>query len=112
MLSPELETEMTRSIVLPSNYADWTKSQLIERLQELERRMDEADRAESASVDQNEALENSEARLAEVQRIAQIGFWERDLRTRKGRYSDEASRILGYDPNTYEPHPGVRSKHV
>ena len=91
---------MTRSILSPSNYSRWTKSQLIEQLQKLQRRIDESDRAESASGDEIAVLDESAARLVEIQRIAQIGYWERDLSTKEMRYSAEACSILGYDVET------------
>ncbi len=40
-LSPELEAEMPRSIRLDPDYSDWTKAQLIERLEKIQRRIAE-----------------------------------------------------------------------
>jgi len=42
-----------------------------------------------------EALRNSEASLARAQRIAGLGSWELDLRTRELTWSDETYRIFG-----------------
>jgi PAS domain S-box-containing protein len=42
-----------------------------------------------------EKLRQSEHRLAEAQRVAQIGSWERDLRTGHVTWSDETNRIFG-----------------
>ncbi|OQW93653.1 MAG: hypothetical protein BWK79_10005 [Beggiatoa sp. IS2] len=46
------------------------------------------------------ALQRSEARLAEAQRIAHLGHWEWDLVAGEQRWSEEMLRILGYAPNT------------
>jgi PAS domain S-box-containing protein len=42
-----------------------------------------------------ERLRQSERRLAEAQRVAQIGSWERDLRTNEVAWSDELYRLFG-----------------
>jgi PAS domain S-box-containing protein len=51
-------------------------------------------------------LRKSEASLLQAQRIAQIGSWEFDVRSRKVTWSREKYRIFGLDPNssaiTYE----------
>ncbi|MBL8719861.1 MAG: PAS domain S-box protein [Myxococcales bacterium] len=44
------------------------------------------------------ALERSEAMLAEAQRVAHVGSWELDLRTRSGTWSAETFRIFEVDP--------------
>jgi PAS domain S-box-containing protein len=43
-------------------------------------------------------LDESKARLEEAQRIAHVGWWQRDLITGRVTVSDEASRILGMRP--------------
>jgi PAS domain S-box-containing protein len=45
-----------------------------------------------------EALRDSESKLAEAQRIAHIGYWERDLATDLLTWSDESFRIFGLAP--------------
>jgi PAS domain S-box-containing protein len=45
-----------------------------------------------------EELRESNARLEETQRIAHVGWWERDLSTGKVTVSDEVCRILGVRP--------------
>jgi PAS domain S-box-containing protein len=45
-----------------------------------------------------DALRESEARLAEAQRIAHVGYWERDLETDLLTWSDESYRIFGLKP--------------
>jgi PAS domain S-box-containing protein len=92
-----------RSIRPAPNYSDWTKSRLVERLGELERRIAELERAKSASDNKLAALKNYEVELLEVQHIAQIGHWERDIPTGKARYSPETCRMLGYDPENHRP---------
>lgn len=46
-------------------------------------------------------LRNSEVRLAEAQRIAQIGSWELDLLTGELKWSDEIFRIFEIDQNKF-----------
>ena len=43
-------------------------------------------------------LRDSEARLEEAQRIAHVGYWERDLDTDRITWSDETYRIYGLPP--------------
>ncbi|WP_280155037.1 PAS domain S-box protein [Piscinibacter sp. XHJ-5] len=43
-------------------------------------------------------LRDSERRLEAAQRIAHVGWWERDYRTGNVALSDEASRIFGVEP--------------
>lgn len=49
------------------------------------------------------ALQASEARLKEAQRIAAIGSWEFDLRFNRLTWSDETYRILELDPVGFVP---------
>ncbi len=53
-----------------------------------------------------DSLKSSEANLANAQRIAHIGSWERDIATNNLHWSDETYRILGLTPQsigfTYE----------
>ena len=43
-------------------------------------------------------LRESEARMEEAQRIAHVGYWERDLETGRITWSDETHRIFGLSP--------------
>jgi PAS domain S-box-containing protein len=45
-----------------------------------------------------EALRQSQAGLAEAQRIARLGNWERDLRNDRVRWSDQVYRMFGLAP--------------
>jgi PAS domain S-box-containing protein len=45
-----------------------------------------------------EALRASEAKLEEAQRIAHVGYWERDVNTDLINWSDETYRIFGKQP--------------
>ena len=45
-----------------------------------------------------EVLRQSEVRLERAQRIAHVGWWERDFVTNRVHLSDEASRIFGIEP--------------
>ena len=44
------------------------------------------------------ALRESEARLAEAQKIARLGYWERNMKTDAAWWSDECYRIFGMEP--------------
>jgi PAS domain S-box-containing protein len=46
------------------------------------------------------ALRESEARLAEAQRISHLGYWKRDIGTNKIWWSEECYRIFGMDPES------------
>jgi PAS domain S-box-containing protein len=46
-------------------------------------------------------LRRSERNLAEAQRIAHIGSWERDLATGALAWSDESHRLVGIEPGTF-----------
>ena len=48
-----------------------------------------------------EALRKSEISLADSQRIAHLGTWERDLRTDESWWSAETYRIYGFDPGPH-----------
>lgn len=50
-----------------------------------------------------ENLRQSEAKLAEAQKLAQLGNWDYDLATGKITWSEELFRIYGLDPNQPEP---------
>ncbi len=52
-----------------------------------------------------EALQQSEARLAEAQRMAHLGNWSWDARTGEVFWSDETYRIFGYEPRSVVPTP-------
>jgi PAS domain S-box-containing protein len=49
------------------------------------------------------ALEQRARRLAEAQRLAQLGYFEWDLETGALWWSDEAYRIYGFEPGSVEP---------
>ncbi len=48
-----------------------------------------------------EALRNSEASLAEAQRIAHLGNWDWNIQTNELRWSDEIYRIFGLTPQEF-----------
>jgi PAS domain S-box-containing protein len=45
-----------------------------------------------------EGLRRSEAKLEEAQRVAHVGYWERDLDTDRITWSDETYRVFGLTP--------------
>lgn len=50
-----------------------------------------------------DALQKSQATLAEAQEIAHFGSWDWDVRTGDVEWSDEVYRIFGLDPQTFTP---------
>ena len=50
-----------------------------------------------------EALRQSEARLAKAQRLAHLGNWEWDLQSGDFIWSEEVYRIFGVDPQKFTP---------
>ncbi len=56
-------------------------------------------RAEHRQVEED--LRQSERNLADAQRIAHVGSWERDIATGVLRWSDESCRIVGIEPGTF-----------
>ena len=50
-----------------------------------------------------EALRESERRLSEAQKIAQLGRWIWDVRTGKVEWSEEVFKIFQLDPNSFTP---------
>jgi PAS domain S-box-containing protein len=54
-------------------------------------------------VQAQDALAKSEARLKAAQASAKIGSWSRDPRTNETYWSDELSRLLGFEPGAMEP---------
>jgi PAS domain S-box-containing protein len=46
-----------------------------------------------------DGLRRSEARLEEAQRVAHVGYWERELDTNRVTWSDETYRIYGLTPS-------------
>lgn len=50
-----------------------------------------------------ESLRQSEARLADAQRIAHYGNWEWNIRTNEAFWSDECFRIFGHEPQSFKP---------
>jgi len=51
---------------------------------------------------QDRELRGSEEKLAQAQRVAQIGYWERDLEAERIHWSDETYRIFGLQPEQEE----------
>jgi PAS domain S-box-containing protein len=59
----------------------------------------------TARKEAEEALRNSEQRLTHAQAIAHLGYIDVDTRTGQRYWSDEMFRILGYEPQSFEPTP-------
>ncbi len=57
-------------------------------------------------------LRNSEASLANAQRIAQLGNWDLDSSQQQLRWSDELYRILGFTPKAFPPDQKVFAQAV
>lgn len=58
-----------------------------------------AEKLEAVVRERTKALSESEARSAEAQRIAHIGYWEVDLTSGEIKWSDELYRIMQVDPD-------------
>jgi PAS domain S-box-containing protein len=58
------------------------------------------------------ALRESEARLAQAQRLASLGSYEFNLVTKEAVFSDEVFRILGYEPGSIQPSIDLFTKHI
>ncbi|MGE3959770.1 MAG: PAS domain-containing protein [Vicinamibacterales bacterium] len=56
----------------------------------------------TARVDAEQALRQSESRLREAQRLAQVGNWELDLMTGQLHWSDELFRIFEVDRSSFK----------
>ncbi len=59
-----------------------------------------------------EALRQSQSRLAEAQRIARLGHWECDLRSGQVVWSEEVYRIFGLNPEEFTPSLKLILSHV
>ncbi len=59
-----------------------------------------------------EALRESEAALAQAQRVAHIGNWKWDPATGEVRWSDEVFRLYGYQPKEFKPTLDISLKSV
>ena len=59
-----------------------------------------------------EGLHESERRLRNAQRIAQVANWERDFETGKGYWSDEQYHLFGYEPNEIPDSHELFRKHL
>ncbi len=57
----------------------------------------------TARVEAEQALRESEARLREAQRLAQLGHWEADLVRKTVKWSEEIYRIFGTTPEQFAP---------
>jgi diguanylate cyclase (GGDEF)-like protein/PAS domain S-box-containing protein len=55
---------------------------------------------------------NSARRLAEAQRLAKVGSFEKDFKTGTKSWSDELYRILGYEPGAVEPDFNMLMHHI
>jgi len=72
--------------------------------EELESRV----RERTADLEQsNDRLRDREAKLEQAQRIAHVGYWDRDLETDRVEWSSETYRILGLTPQACELTPAT-----
>ncbi len=58
----------------------------------------------TARINRKEALEESERRLNEAERIAQLGYYDIDLASGKINWSEETYRMIGVNSNEFIPH--------
>ncbi len=71
-----------------------------ERTRELQRVVEDLRREMGERERAQEALEASEARLREAQRVARVGSWEWDVERNTILWSDEMCAIYGYEPGS------------
>ncbi|MBT5775623.1 MAG: PAS domain-containing protein [Dehalococcoidia bacterium] len=57
-------------------------------------------------------LQEAAARLELAQSMAHVGSWGRSLVSDDRYWSDEMFRILGYEPDSVQPSPGLMQKHL
>ena len=104
-----------RSILSASGATSWiegTTQDLTDRIKAEARIRKLGETLEQRVRDRTQELETSERRLAEAQRIAQVGSWEWDLESGAMRWSDEALRIFGHEPGSVEPSAELLVGHV
>ena len=81
----------------------WMKSQLIEQVTELQRQAASLEEAIETYRSAAEEMKESETRLAEAQRMASIGKWDRNYSTDKVFWSDEMFQIFGLRKENFQP---------
>jgi PAS domain S-box-containing protein len=92
-LYPKVDRPYTFGLHQCSSPRVWTPQE--ERLfQEIGRRLEDA----LTTLLMFRHLQDSEARLEEAQRLAHVGYWDRDLDTDRLTWSDETYRIFGLPP--------------
>ena len=60
---------------------------------------DARDALDAKVLERTTDLRESEGKLEEAQRIARVGYWERDVRTGLVNWSEQSNRIFGLAPN-------------
>jgi PAS domain S-box-containing protein len=60
---------------------------------------DARDALDAKVLERTTELRESESKLEEAQRIARVGYWERDVRTGLVNWSEQSNRIFGLAPN-------------
>jgi PAS domain S-box-containing protein len=79
---------------------DVQKEELETQLEELKVNNEDLENA-------HHALQASESNLKKAEKIANIGYWDLDLKTNEACWSDNNFRILGYSPNGVKPGIGA-----
>ncbi|MBV8221191.1 MAG: PAS domain-containing protein, partial [Solirubrobacterales bacterium] len=57
-------------------------------------------------------VRESEQKLAQAQRVARLGYWERDVDTFEVQYSDETYRIFGLSPDMQRLEPAMLAERL
>jgi PAS domain S-box-containing protein len=78
-----------------------TKEQLLKETDQLRVRIAELEKSDNERIRAEEALQNSETRFNEAQRLTQIGSWELDLVTNTLYWSNEIYRMFNMDPKQF-----------
>jgi len=80
-----------------------SKKALLEEVQALRSRVAELERIQDQYKRTEQALRESQEQYARAEQIGHFGHWERNLVEDKATWSEESYRILGVDPNKFEP---------
>ena len=84
------------------NFSRRTEAQLLEELENLQRRIEELKLLEAQRNHAEGALRELESLLANAERMAHVGRWEMDISSSAVRWSDEMYRIFGLAREEFE----------
>ena len=80
--------------------------------EELHQSIQDLEAAQAEQKKKENVLRQSESRMKQAQRVAQIGSWDMNVETERGFWSDELFRLLGYQPGEKTSSYSLFRKHV